>query len=98
MAFVVHGTNPEAYLGLIRTTAKTVIQTGQLGAIFLADALVVQLYLALQTVVRLILLHSKVYRTWVVWNHNFYVIVIPCLTFVATFGKFLGFYSAGVAL
>ncbi|KAF8222276.1 hypothetical protein L208DRAFT_1462131 [Tricholoma matsutake] len=41
MAFVVHGNNPEAYLGLIRTPAKTIYQTGQVGAILLADALVV---------------------------------------------------------
>jgi hypothetical protein len=47
MAFVVHGANPESYLGLIRTPAKTVIQTGQLGAIILADALVVQLFLVI---------------------------------------------------
>jgi len=40
-AFVVHGQDPESYLGLIRTPAKTIIQTGQLGAIILADALVV---------------------------------------------------------
>lgn len=31
-----------AYLVLISTPAKTVIQTGQLGAIFLADTLVVR--------------------------------------------------------
>jgi len=40
-AFVVYGADPESYLGLIRTPAKTIIQTGQLGAIILADALVV---------------------------------------------------------
>jgi len=65
-AFVVNANDTEAYLDLIRTPAKTVIQTGQVGAIILADALVV-------------------YRTFVVWNKNIYVIVIPCLTFVATF-------------
>jgi len=63
--FVVNAADPLAYLNLIRSPAKTVIQTGQVGAIILADALVV-------------------YRTLVVWNYNIYVIVIPCLTFVAT--------------
>ena len=45
MAFIVYGKNPEVFLGLITSTPKTVIQTGQLGAIILADALVVQLLL-----------------------------------------------------
>jgi hypothetical protein len=40
-AFVVNAKDPEAYLDLIRTPAKTIIQTGQIGAILLADALVV---------------------------------------------------------
>jgi len=65
-AFVVHANDTEAYLDRIRTPAKTVIQTGQVGAIILADALIV-------------------YRTFVVWNHNIFIIIIPCLTFVATF-------------
>ena len=29
----------------------------------------------------------KVYRTFVVWSYSIYVIVIPCLTFVATLSK-----------
>jgi len=70
--FVVNGNDPLAYLGLITTPAKTIIQTGQVGAIILADALVV-------------------YRTFVVWNYNIYVIVIPCLTFVATFTSGVSF-------
>jgi len=65
MTFVVHGADPMAYLSLIRSPAKTLFQTGEIGAIVLTDALVV-------------------YRTLVVWNYNVYVIVIPCLTFVAT--------------
>ena len=44
MAFVVNAKDPEAYLDLIRTPAKTIIQTGQIGAILLADALVVGLF------------------------------------------------------
>jgi hypothetical protein len=40
--FVVNAADPLAYLNLIRSPAKTVIQTGQLGAIILADALVVR--------------------------------------------------------
>jgi hypothetical protein len=40
-AFVVNANDTEAYLDRIRTPAKTVIQTGQVGAIILADALVV---------------------------------------------------------
>jgi len=70
--FVVNGNDPLAYLNLIRSPAKTIIQTGQVGAILLADALVV-------------------YRTFVVWNNNIYVIVIPCLTFVATFTSGVSF-------
>lgn len=65
-AFIVNAKNTEAYLDLIAQPAKTIIQTGQVGAIILADALMV-------------------YRTFVVWNSNKYVVVIPCLTFVATF-------------
>jgi hypothetical protein len=42
-AFVVNEKDPEAYLDLIRTPAKTIIQTGQVGAILLADALMVRL-------------------------------------------------------
>jgi len=64
-AFVTHGQDVEKYLGLIRSQAKTIIQTGQLGAIIMADGLVV-------------------YRTWVIWNHKYIVIVVPSLTFVAT--------------
>lgn len=30
-----------------------------------------------------------VYRTFVLWNSNFYTIVFPCLTFVATFSELL---------
>ena len=45
-AFVVHAADTEAYLDLIRTPAKTVIQTGQVGAIILADALMVSGFLA----------------------------------------------------
>jgi len=71
-AFVVNANDIEAYLDRIRTPAKTVIQTGQVGAIILADALVV-------------------YRTFVMWNNNIYVIVIPCLTFVATFTSGVSF-------
>jgi len=72
MAFVVNGNNPEAYLDLIRTPAKTVIQTGQVGAILLADALVV-------------------YRTFFLWNYNICVIILPCLTYVATFTSGVSF-------
>jgi hypothetical protein len=71
-AFVVNEKDPEAYLDLIRTPAKTIIQTGQVGAILLADALMV-------------------YRTFFLWNYNVYVIVIPCLTFVATFTSGVSF-------
>jgi len=70
--FVVHLADPEAYLDLIRSPQKTIIQTGQLGAILLADALVV-------------------YRTFVLWNHNIPVVVIPCLTFVATLTSGISF-------
>jgi len=70
--FVVNGKDPLAYLNLIRSPAKTIIQTGQVGAILLADALVV-------------------YRTFVVWNNNIYVIMIPCMTFVATFTSGVSF-------
>jgi len=65
-AFIVNAKNTEAYLDLITSPAKTILQTGQVGAIILADALMV-------------------YRTFVVWNSNKYVVVIPCLTFAATF-------------
>lgn len=41
LAFVVNGSDPEAYLGLIRTPAKTVFQVGEVGAIIMTDALVV---------------------------------------------------------
>ncbi|KIM77170.1 hypothetical protein PILCRDRAFT_825517 [Piloderma croceum F 1598] len=64
--FVVNADNPEAYLDLIRSPQKTIIQTGQVGAILLADALMV-------------------YRTFILWNRNIYVIITPCLTFIATF-------------
>lgn len=59
---------PLAYLDLISTSAKTVIQTGQLGAILLADILMI-------------------YRTFVLWDGNFFVVVLPSLTFAATFSK-----------
>lgn len=73
-AFVVHAADTEAYLDRIRTPAKTIIQTGQVGAIILADALMV-------------------YRTFVVWNNNIYVILIPSLTFVATFTAGVSFVN-----
>jgi hypothetical protein len=44
MALAVHGKNPELYLQLIRTPAKLVMQVGQVGAIVLADALVVRCF------------------------------------------------------
>jgi len=72
--FVVHGDDPLAFLNLIRSPQKTVIQTGQVGAILLADALVV-------------------YRTFILWSNNIYVIVIPFLTFVATFTSGASFVS-----
>lgn len=50
MTFVVHGKDPEAFLDLIRSTPKTVIQTGQVGAILLADALVVRVLFAFDSV------------------------------------------------
>jgi hypothetical protein len=84
--FVINIKDPEAYLDLIRSPAKTVIQTGQVGAILLADALVVRL-LHLIHVAYLNNLTSKVYRTFVLWNHDIYVIILPCLTYVATFSK-----------
>lgn len=96
MAFVVHGSNPEAYLGLIRTPAKTIIQTGQLGAILLADALVVRPFPVHADILNLSNLYRKVYRTWVLWNHSYFVIAIPCLTFVATFREFQDLWSAAV--
>jgi len=65
-AFVLYPGGPTEFAGLIRTTPKTVLQVGQVGAIILADALVV-------------------YRTYVVWGLNLYVIIIPFMTFVATF-------------
>jgi hypothetical protein len=40
-AFVTNANDPETYLDLITSPAKTIIQTGQVGAILLADALVV---------------------------------------------------------
>jgi len=73
-AFVVNAADTEAFLDLIRSPAKTIIQTGQLGAIILADALMV-------------------YRTFIVWGGNFYVIIIPCLTFVATFVSGVSFVT-----
>jgi hypothetical protein len=51
MAFVVYGKDPEVFLGLITSTPKTIIQTGQLGAIILADALVVQSFLVQPNVI-----------------------------------------------
>jgi len=39
--FVVNADDPEAYLDLIRSPPKMIIQTGQVGAIILADALMV---------------------------------------------------------
>lgn len=41
LAFVVNGHDPQVYLGLIRTPAKTVFQIGQIGTILLTDALMV---------------------------------------------------------
>jgi hypothetical protein len=38
---VVNGADPMAYLSLIRSPAKTIFQTGEIGAIVLTDALVV---------------------------------------------------------
>jgi len=73
-AFIVHADNTAAYLNLIRSPAKTIVQTGQLGAIILADAVIV-------------------YRTFIVLGSNFYVIIIPCLTFVATFTSGASFVS-----
>jgi hypothetical protein len=87
MAFVVYGSDPEVYLGLIRTPAKTVIQTGQLGAILLTDALMVRCFLLHRYVTTTCIF--QVYRTFVIWNHNYYVILLPCMTFVATFSEFL---------
>jgi hypothetical protein len=87
MAFVVNATDVAAYLALIRTPAKTVIQTGQLGAILLADALVVRCFL-LHPYVTTIICIPQVFRTFIIWNHNYYIIVIPCMTFVVTFSEF----------
>ena len=55
--FVVNGADPMAYLNLIRSPAKTVFQTGQIGAIVLADALVVGLFSLHTSVMNLRNLH-----------------------------------------
>jgi hypothetical protein len=73
-AFVVHAEDTEAYLDRIRTPAKIVIQIGQVGAIILADALMV-------------------FRAFIVWDRNIFVIVIPCLTFLATFTSGVSFVT-----
>ncbi|KAF7976758.1 hypothetical protein HWV62_5750 [Athelia sp. TMB] len=65
-AILVYPEGPHAYLALIRDPRKTAIQTGQVGAIMLADLLIV-------------------YRTFMLWGGSFYVIIIPCMTFLATF-------------
>jgi len=83
---VVNGADPMAYLSLIRSPAKTIVQTGQIGAIVLADALVVGSFSLHPSVKNLS--NLQVYRTLVVWNYNIYVIVVPCLTFVATTSEF----------
>ncbi|KAF7974837.1 hypothetical protein HWV62_11207 [Athelia sp. TMB] len=65
-AILVYPEGPHAYLALVRDPCKTAIQTGQEGAIMLADLLIV-------------------YRTFVLWGGNYYVIIVPCITFIATF-------------
>ena len=91
--FVVNAADTEAYLDRIRTPAKTIIQTGQVGAIILADALMVSWIPSWSHVTDLNNLPIKVYRTFVVWSYSVYVIVIPCLTFVATLSEFKRFVS-----
>ena len=87
-AFIVNAKNTEAYLDLITSPAKTILQTGQVGAIILADALMVRLLSVSATCHKSsTTCASQVYRTFVVWNSNKYVVVIPCLTFAATFSE-----------
>lgn len=87
MAFVLYPKGPKAYLSLIRTPAKSAFQTGQVGAILLADALVVRSFSLFTSHITTICIH-KVYRTFVVWGYQTYIIVLPCMTFVATFSEF----------
>ena len=91
-AFIVNAKNTEAYLDLIASPAKTILQTGQVGAIILADALMVRLLSVSVSCHKFSTTCApQVYRTFVVWNSNKYVVVIPCLTFVATFGEYQKF-------
>ena len=83
---MVNANDVESYLDRIRTPAKTVIQTGQVGAIILADALMVSRH-PFTCKPQINLNVSKVYRAFIVWNDTVYIIITPCLTFVATLGK-----------
>ncbi|KAF7986668.1 hypothetical protein HWV62_26516 [Athelia sp. TMB] len=83
-AILVYPEGPHAYLALIRDPRKTAIQTGQVGAIMLADLLIVSFPARLLPGV-LMCIQSQVYRTFMLWGGSFYVIIIPCMTFLATF-------------
>ncbi|KAF7970224.1 hypothetical protein HWV62_24758 [Athelia sp. TMB] len=54
------------WLALVANPCKTAYQTGQEGAIMLADILIV-------------------YRAYILWGGSLYVIIVPCITFLATF-------------
>ena len=94
-AILVYPEGPHAYLLLVRDPCKTAIQTGQEGAIMLADLLIVSMLLA-RALTLPTLIEWQVYRTFVLWGGSYYVIIIPCITFIATFGEHWYIHMQGV--
>lgn len=85
-AILVYPEGPHAYLALVRDPCKTAIQTGQEGAIMLADLLIVSVLLV-RALTLPTLIEWQVYRTFVLWGGNYYVIIVPCIAFIATFSE-----------
>ena len=92
-AILVYPQGPYVYLALVRTPCKTVFQTAKLAAIMLTDLLMVGLLLARLLAIPK-LTQRQIYRTYILWESKLYVIAIPCLTFVATFGVYKDVYIA----
>lgn len=91
--FVTYPEGPDVYFALITTPEKTVSQAGQVGAVFLGDAMTVrdgatsrvQRYTCADT-------HHQIYRVYKLWNHNLWIILLPSLTLMVTGGQPWGSY------
>ena len=69
---------------MLSSPQKTNIQTGPVGAILLAGALMVRVH-SIQLLATGLIYAYKVYHTFILWN--LCAIIRPCLTFITTFSE-----------